>query len=82
MNSRFFHATATTRKRRNYITTLRNTQGYWCTTSADIDGLISDYFSKLFTSDGCQNVESLDCVEIKVFYEQTICFSNLFQPMG
>ena len=54
MNSRFFHATATTRKRRNYITTLRNAQGYWCTTSADIDGLISDYFSKLFTSDGCQ----------------------------
>ena len=35
-----------------------------------MDGFISNYFSKLFTSDGCQNDEILDCVETKVTAEQ------------
>lgn len=73
MNSHFFHATALTRKRRNFILNLRNAQGQWSTTLAEIDGLISDYFSNLFTTDGCQNDEVLNCVEIKVIDGKTIC---------
>ena len=70
MNSRFFHATTSVRKRRNSITTLHNAEGQWCTISAEMDGFISNYFSKLFTSDGCQNDEILYCVETKVTTEQ------------
>lgn len=70
MNYRFFHTTASTRKRMNSITTLQNAQRGWCTTSAEIDGLIYDYFSNLFTTDGCQNDEVLNCVETKITEEQ------------
>lgn len=70
MNSHFFHTMPSTRKRRNSISTLRNAQGQSCTTSAEIDALIYDYFSKLFIVDGCQNDEVLNCVKTKITYEQ------------
>lgn len=77
MNSRFFHVAASTRKRRNSFTTLRNAHGQWCTSSEEIDDLISDYFSHLFTTDGGHNSEVLDCVEKKITDEQN---SMLLEP--
>lgn len=66
MNSRFFHAAASTRKQRNSFTTLRNAHGQWCTSSEEIDALISNHFSHLFAMDGGHNSEVLDCVEKKI----------------
>lgn len=70
MNSRFFHTMPSARKRSNSISTLRNAQGQSCSTSAKIDALIYNYFSKLFTIDGCQNDEVLNCVKTKITDEQ------------
>ncbi|KAH9722180.1 reverse transcriptase domain-containing protein [Citrus sinensis] len=62
-NSRFFHATASARKRRNSIERLRNRQGIWCSNQEEIDGMIVDYFSTLFQTECCSSEEVLRCVE-------------------
>lgn len=44
MNSRFFHAIALMRKKKNTIEKLRNNQGMWCSKPCELDKLITGYF--------------------------------------
>ncbi|KAH9802749.1 reverse transcriptase domain-containing protein [Citrus sinensis] len=51
MNSRYFHAMASARKKQNTIEKLRNAQGQWCTTPEDISEIIHKYFTHIFSSE-------------------------------
>ncbi|KAH7526808.1 hypothetical protein JRO89_XSUnG0053100 [Xanthoceras sorbifolium] len=49
-NSKFFHAKASQRRRRNCINGLIDERGFWRPYVEDIQQIISDYFGKLFSS--------------------------------
>ncbi|KAK3198467.1 hypothetical protein Dsin_021882 [Dipteronia sinensis] len=49
-NSRFFYMKASVRKARNKIRGLKDEAGNWKETDVDMEGIISNYFQKLFTS--------------------------------
>ena len=66
LNSRFFHATASTKKKKNTIEKLRNTQGMWVSNTLEIDDLIVEHFQKLFSSGGCFYDPVVSCIEPSV----------------
>lgn len=49
-NTKYFHARATERKKKNSFEQLRNKEGVWCNWENGLQGVISDYFSELYTS--------------------------------
>ncbi|KAL0302936.1 UNVERIFIED_CONTAM: hypothetical protein Sradi_6161700 [Sesamum radiatum] len=49
-NTRFFHAQASTRKRQNLISGLRDDKGNWRDKEEDIQHLLSQYFWHIFTT--------------------------------
>ncbi|KAK4438681.1 hypothetical protein Salat_0202600 [Sesamum alatum] len=49
-NTSFFHQRASTCKKWNYISKLHDKEGQWTFETMDIQRIISDYFSELFTS--------------------------------
>ena len=66
MNSRFFHATASARKRKNSLARLRNSQGQWSSNQDEIDGMIVDFFSLLYETEGCSSEDVLACIESSI----------------
>ena len=66
MNSRFFHATTSKKKKKNTIEKLRNHQGMWCSNPSEIDALIVEYFQNLFSSESCICEPVLACVETSI----------------
>lgn len=48
LNTRFFHQSASARKRRNRITKLQNAEGLWVEGQDDLCRIVGDYFSDLF----------------------------------
>lgn len=77
LNPRYFHAMASTRKRQNMIGKLRNSKGQWCTDPAEINELIGDYFTKIFSSEGGSCDEVIQCVEKKLMAGQN---HSLMEP--
>ena len=66
-NTKFFHARATQRKRRNHIRGIWNTHGQWVEELEEVVGVASAYFDNLFqarTED--QMEECLNAVQSKV----------------
>ncbi|XP_052486360.1 uncharacterized protein LOC105767066 [Gossypium raimondii] len=51
-NTRFFHAKASGRLKKNYIEKLKDAAGNWVTKSKDISMVAKDYFASLFRSNG------------------------------
>ncbi|KAK0588895.1 hypothetical protein LWI29_006742 [Acer saccharum] len=49
-NTRFFHAKASARKKRNFLSGLRDDSGVFQTEESVMEGIISEYFSSLFAS--------------------------------
>ncbi|KAL5791779.1 hypothetical protein ACOSP7_000373 [Xanthoceras sorbifolium] len=49
-NSKFFHAKASQRRRRNKINGILDSDGVWKEKEADIARVVSDYYNKLFDS--------------------------------
>lgn len=47
-NTRFFHAMATNRKKKNLIHRLQDSNGVWCERGPALDTLIVDYFQDIF----------------------------------
>ncbi|KAH9684395.1 reverse transcriptase domain-containing protein [Citrus sinensis] len=78
-NTRYFHASASARKRQNSLGNLRNDQGEWCANSDEVDALIVDYFKGLFTAGEVQTAEVLQCVATKVTSEHN---SMLLAPFS
>ncbi|KAK4416968.1 hypothetical protein Salat_2522300 [Sesamum alatum] len=48
-NTSFFHRQTSTHKKRNHIRKLWDKEGQWKYETTDIQGIISEYFSELFT---------------------------------
>ena len=80
MNSRYFHAMTSARKKQNMIGKLRNIQGQWCTTPEDISEAISKYFTHIFSSEGGSCVEVLQCLEPRITTEQNHTLMESFSP--
>ncbi|KAH9680917.1 reverse transcriptase domain-containing protein [Citrus sinensis] len=77
LNSRYFHALASTRKQQNKISKLRDDQGQWCTHPDKVNDLIMKYFTHLFSS-GCSVCdEVLDCVKVRINAEKN---QTLMEP--
>ena len=53
LNTRFFHSYASGRKRKNAVLKLQNDEGVWMDWGDNLEGLMADYFNKLFQSSGC-----------------------------
>ena len=66
MNSQFFHASASTKKKKNTIEKLRNNQGMWVSNTLELDDLIVEHFQKLFSSRGCFCDPVVSCIEPSV----------------
>ncbi|KAL3524646.1 hypothetical protein ACH5RR_013018 [Cinchona calisaya] len=58
-NTSYFHATMTSRRRRNRIFRLEKDNGTWGETNESIEEEVCEYYSKLFQSSGLQ-----DCSKI------------------
>lgn len=69
-NTRYFHASASTRKQRNSLGAIRNSQGQWISSSTEIDSEIVAHFDNLFKSNGYGTADMLRCVETQVTTEQ------------
>ena len=66
-NTKFFHAKASQRRRKNYIRGIRNSQGQWVENLEEVVQVALDYFDNLFqVGVGDQMEECLDAVESRV----------------
>lgn len=77
LDSRYFHALASTRKKQNKISKLRDDQGQWCTHPDKVNDLIREYFTQLFSSGGSVCDEVLDCVKVRINAEKN---QTLMEP--
>ncbi|KAL0006737.1 hypothetical protein SO802_008239 [Lithocarpus litseifolius] len=57
-NTKFFHATASQRQRRNRIKGLQNLNGEWIDDHEGMETIILEYFANIFKSDNPSNVEA------------------------
>lgn len=64
MNSRFFHATAITRKRRNTIVAIQNSEGYWETDMRRIMQLFIAHYKTIYTKRATTQVQLNFPVEV------------------
>ncbi|KAH9763510.1 reverse transcriptase domain-containing protein [Citrus sinensis] len=80
MNSRYFHAMASARKKQYMIEKLRNAQGQWCTTPEDISEIIHKYFTHIFSSERGSYAAVLHYVEPRITAEQNHSLMEPFSP--
>lgn len=76
-NNKFFHASASARKRRNTIKKLRDNSGNWITSHDDLCTHIHDYFSNIFSALPGDHFPITSCVQAVVSAEDN---SILTQP--
>lgn len=50
LNTKFFHRSATNRKKKNQLKGLFDKDGQWCTTDSDIETIVLQYYSELFST--------------------------------
>ena len=58
---KFFHATASQRRRKNRIDGLQNHQGEWTNDQEGIENIILEYFAKIYRSDNPLNFDASLC---------------------
>ena len=58
-NSKFFHAVASQRKRRNEIQKLQDSEGRWHSQQPDLERVASEYFQAMFTSASTDSVQQV-----------------------
>ena len=69
-NTRFFHATASARKKKNEIVVLTTDKGDYVQTDEDIQRVADDYFHDLYSNSPCKYDEVLDCVDVRIKREE------------
>lgn len=69
-NTKFFHATARQRRKKNKIDELQDEDGVWKEDQSEVEGIILEYFTNIFKTHHPTNVEvCLDAVEARVTQE-------------
>ena len=77
-NTRYFHQSASQRKKNNSLAGLTNQQNQWCTKKNKITEIASNYFKELFTSSALDRIkETVAAVEKVVTPEMN---SKLLTP--
>lgn len=56
---KFFHATASQRRRKNRILGLQNLNGVWQEYKEGVEGIIMDYFTSIYRLDQLTNFEAI-----------------------
>lgn len=69
-NSKFFHASASARKRRNTIKKLRDPSGNWIVAHDELCSLVRNYFTNIFTSQQGDHHPIISCVQPRVSIEE------------
>lgn len=78
MNSKYFHAMASTRKRQDMIRKLRNSERQWCTDPVEINEIIGDYLTHILSCKTGSCDEVIQCVEPKLTAEQNHSLTETF----
>ncbi|WCJ18876.1 RNA-directed DNA polymerase (reverse transcriptase)-related family protein [Euphorbia peplus] len=78
LNSKFFHAAATNRRKKNSLERLKNDAGEWCSWSSGLDSLIRSYFTQLFSSESCVMDRVLENVMPKLDTAACANLSSIF----
>uniref|UniRef100_A0A803QEK6 Reverse transcriptase domain-containing protein n=1 Tax=Cannabis sativa TaxID=3483 RepID=A0A803QEK6_CANSA len=63
-NSKFFHASASARRRSNSITKLQDSNGIWTSWEDGLDRIMVEYFKDLFTTSGTASIDVNDIVRL------------------
>ncbi|PNX88188.1 hypothetical protein L195_g044290, partial [Trifolium pratense] len=69
LNTRYFHATATTRKNKNRIVRLEDAHGNVCNSAEDIKGIAKDYFMNLFQQRNGERMPVINAVTSNISAE-------------
>lgn len=69
-NTKYFHAYASARRKKNSINQLQDENGIIRNWSNGLDEMIGSYYNKLFQSQGSDGQEILDCIEERVSRQQ------------
>lgn len=69
-NTKYFHAYASSRRKKNSINQLQDENGILRNWSNGLDDMIGSYYNKLFQSQGSDGQEILDCIEERVSMQQ------------
>lgn len=69
-NSRYFHISASARKKRNSISQLKDQNGYWHTWDSGLADLLMSYFKDIFSSRGCVVGEIINSIDTCLSEEQ------------
>uniref|UniRef100_A0A803Q977 Endonuclease/exonuclease/phosphatase domain-containing protein n=1 Tax=Cannabis sativa TaxID=3483 RepID=A0A803Q977_CANSA len=77
-NSKYFHATATARRRQNAIQRLRIATGEWVDWQGGLLQVVVDYFNDLFTPSAVNFAEVVDCAPSTVTIDQN---KKLLEPV-
>lgn len=62
-NTKYFHTYASSRRKKNQILHLKNSEGDWVNWSTGLGDLMENYYSKLFKSTAVREEGVLDCIE-------------------
>ena len=81
LNTRYFHCKATQRKRRNYVSRLKNQAGVWTSQQDQVPPLFIEYYNSLFnTANPCQVEQVVDCIPQVVSAEMNNLLITEFTP--
>ncbi|KAK6147269.1 hypothetical protein DH2020_018181 [Rehmannia glutinosa] len=80
-NTRYFHTVASTRKRHNTITRLKNQAGTWITWDSGLGSHMVNYFVDIYSSTRCDLDPILQCVEQKVSLQQNEALQEPFTEL-
>lgn len=70
LNTKFFHQQASNRRKKNLLKGLFNDAGVWCTKDDEMEGIVLDYFGKLFSSSHPTNLSETNGVLPKVVTDE------------
>ena len=80
-NTKFFHSTATQRRRKNTILGLQDDFGCWRDNAEDIETIVLDYYTSIFQSDMPSTFAAVeDALEPKVTPEMNAALLSEFHP--
>lgn len=65
-NTKYFHASASARRRKNQIHKLKSDDGEWVEWDNGLQELITDYYKNLFTTTNSSREEIIDCIPSKI----------------
>uniref|UniRef100_A0A803NLH2 Reverse transcriptase n=1 Tax=Cannabis sativa TaxID=3483 RepID=A0A803NLH2_CANSA len=78
-NSKFFHASASARRRSNLITKLQDSNGIWTSWEDGLDRIMVEYFNDLFTTSGTASIDVISCIQPSITALQNI---ELLRPVS